>query len=479
MAFSSASKLSLRPAVRTAGQGLLALAGAGVVVYLLLAGHGRVAVTLMLTGLFLATAKLDVRLAIPLVFVYLIFLGDLRRLLIPYFGWSGTDPLLLVGGVFAILVTTHALAKGAIPFDTKLAKWAAALVAIMALQIFNPQQGGLMVGIAGGLFMLVPIFWFWVGRTYATPALMETLLYKIVLPMSVVAAAIGTYQVYFGYLPHQQLWLEMNYYAGLGDPSNPAPLSLFASNTEYGGFVGIGIVLAWAAFLRGHRSAALLIPPLLIAVALTGSRGPVFFPIVMMAGLWAVLAREKKTWLLRGALALVLAAVGLTWSLTQATTQGGMDSHVQSRLNRQAELFAPGTVEKDDDYNSATNHFSMMMGGYTFALKEPLGLGLGAVTKAAGKFGGRGHSTETPFGNSFVALGLPGGIAYHVVVFFVVLAAFRYWLRTRSRLALALLGVLGVTMTNLLAGGMYAVGPITAFCAGAVGRLERHSQEAA
>ncbi len=454
---------------RALGVGLIGVVGVGAVLSLLLTGRGRLAMTLMFLELFVAMATVNVRAAILAVFAYLTVLGDLRRLLIPVFGWSGTDPLLMVGSVFALVVTAGALVNREIRFNTRLAKWTLGLMAIMVLQIFNPKQGGLMVGLAGAMFLIVPICWFWVGRTYATPAMLRTLLYGLVVPLSLLAAAYGTYQVFFGYLPHQQRWLEMNWYAGLGDPNNPAPISLFASNTEYGKFISIGAVLAWAAFLRGNRGAGLLVPPLLTAIALTGSRGPLFFSLAMMVGLWAVLARTTAVWVLRGALAAVLAASGLVWSLTQAS-QLGLDPHVQARLNRQAQEFIH-VRRGDEEYSSAEKHFTMMLGGYLYPLREPLGLGIGAVTKAAGKFGGRSYNTETHLGNSFVALGLPGGIVYHIIIVLLVLTALRYWIRTRSLIALALLGVLGVTMANLLAGEAYAVGPLVAFCAGAVDRL--------
>lgn len=454
---------------RTLGLGLLGVLSGGVVLFLLFTGRGRLALTLVLIELFVAVATLNVRAAMLAVFAYLIVLGDLRRLLIPLFGWSGTDPLLMVGSMFALVVLAGALVNREIRFNTKLAKGMLVLMGIMILQIFNPKQGGLLVGLAGAMFLIVPICWFWLGRTYATPDFLRTLLYGLVLPMALVAAVYGTYQVFFGYLPHQQHWLEMNWYAGLGDPNNPAPISLFASNTEYGMFISIGTVLAWAAFLKGNRSAGLLVPPLLIAVALTGSRGPLFFSLAMMVGLWAALARSTAVWVLRGALAAVLAAMGLVWSLT-SVTQLGLDAHVQARLERQAQEFIharKGEVE----YSSAEKHFMMMVNGYLYPLREPMGLGIGAVTKAALKFGGRGYNTETHLGNSFVALGLLGGVLYHLVWGLLIITALRYWIRTRHLMALAILGVLGVTMANLLNGEAYAVGPLTALCAGAVDRL--------
>lgn len=437
--------------------------------FLALMGHGRAAIAVTMLTVFISLAMVNVRLAIPAVFVYLILLGDFRRLLLPHYEWSGADPLLLVGSVFAVLVFASALVQRHVTFDTALAKWVLGLMLIMALQILNPRQGGLLVGMAGALFVMVPIFWFWVGRTYATPELLRTLLFKIVLPFAVVATAYGMYHVFYGYLSHQQLWYDVAGYGGLGSPDNPAPISLFASNTEYGVFVGVATLIAWAAFLKGHRAAILVIPFFLAALILTGTRGVILFPIIMMAGIWAVLSRSKKTWILRGSLALLLAAVGFVWVLTQAS-QLGLDADVQSRIDRQTQEFVD-TRTGDEDYSSAANHFAMMIGGYTFALQEPMGLGIGSVTQAAGRFGGVSHSTETPFGDSFVGMGIPGGVVYHIIVILVVITAFRYWIRTRSVLALALLGVLGVTQSNLMAGGMYAVGPLIAFCVGALDRF--------
>ena len=453
---------------QVAGLLFIGFLGCAAIVFLLIRGEGRAVIAATALSTFVMMAMLDVRLAIPAVFVYLIALGDLRRLILPYYDWSGADPMLLVGGVFALLVFASALVQKDIKFDTPLAKWVLALMGIMALQILNPKQGGLMVGMAGALFIVVPIFWFWVGRTYATPDLLRTILFKIVLPLAVIAAAYGTYQVFYGYLPHQRLWYDVAGYAGLGSPDNPSPISLFASNTEYVSFLGVATVVAWAAVLKGHRPALLLVFGFLFALLITGIRGGIFFPLIMMAGLWAVLSRSKAAWIVRGAFALVLAGAGLVWVLTQAT-QAGLDETVPG-IDRQAQEFVDARTGKEE-HSSIVVHTRMMLDGYTFALREPLGIGLGATTKAAGRFGGRSHSTETPFGNSFVSLGLPGGIIYHIVVFLVIITAFRLWLRTRSLLALCLLGILGVSMVNLMAGGMYAVGPLIAFSAGALDRL--------
>jgi len=356
--------------------------------------------------------------------------------------------------------------------DTPLAKWVLLLMGIMALQIFNPRQGGLIVGIAGVMFLMVPVFWFWIGRTFANPAFMRTLLYKVVIPLSILAALMGLYQIFYGYLPYQMTWYNIAGYLGIGTPeSGLAPISFFASGTEHNNFLIVGIVLLWAAGLQKNRAAFLLIPLLLITVVIAGSRGPVAKVLFMMVGLWAIMGNAKATWIFRGSIALLIAGAGLYWSLSQATQMSSLDPRVQGALNRQAQEFVRAP-RGQEDYSSAANHLGMMIQGYTSIVRYPLGTGLGATSKAAGKFGGHGYSSETDLGDSFLALGVPGGIIYHIIVALIILSGFKFWLRTRSLLALALLGVLGVTFLMWLGGGQYGVSPIIWLCIGALDRFQ-------
>jgi hypothetical protein len=114
----------------------------------------------------------------------------------------------------------------------------------------------------------------------------------------------------------------------------------------------------------------------------------------------------------------------------------------------------------------------MMLHGYVDGFTDPLGLGLGSVTKAAMKFGGQAASTEADASNVFRATGLFGGVAYHVMIFLIIVSAFRYWDRTRKPIALAILGVLGVTFLLWLGGGQYAISPLVWLCIGALDRFE-------
>lgn len=437
--------------------------------WLVVVGEGRLAIMVALGMLLLALALVNIRAAVLMTFVYLVFMGDFRRLLIPVLGWSGSDPLLLIGGLLSLTLCAFAWASKSIRLDTPLAQWTFALMVVMALQMLNPKQGGLVVGVAGALFYLVPLLWFWIGRTYATPALLHRLFYRLVIPLAVLAAVMGFYQSFYGYLPYQEQWYDLTGYTALGAKGIEAPISFFASSTEYGNFLIIAIVLLWAALVR-HRKwgALLLIVPLLVAVFLTGSRGPIVKVLVTIVALWAIMGHTKAAWVSRGLIALLIAGAGLTWSLSQVGQISG-NARIEHRIQRQAD----GLLNASEEGSSAIGHFNMMLLGYKRVVQDPLGRGLGATTKAAGKYGGNAANTEVDFTNVLLSTGIVGGAIYHVMIVLILLTAVRFWLRTRSLLAMCLFGVLAVMFLLWLKGGQYAVSTLLWFSIGALDRLYR------
>lgn len=445
----------------------LCVASVFTVTTLVMVGQVRLAVTVVATGLLVSLAMVRVQAAIIAAIIYLVLMGDLRRLLIPVAGWSGTDPLLLVGTAFAALLCAYGWSSKAIRLDTSLARWIFALMVVMLLQIFNPQQGGLQVGVAGTIFLLAPLLWFWVGRTYATPAFIKILLFKVVVPLAVLATLMGYYQKLYGYLPYQMEWYNIAGYTALGTlDTGLAPISFFASATEYGNFLIIASIVLWAAVLHRHQAGLLLIIPFFVSVVLSGSRGPVVKILGMAVVLWAILGETRPVWIARGAFALFVCVIGLIWSLSQVS-QLNLDPTFQSKLDRQAKL-----LEQSEAGSTTDIHGTLMLNGYRRALRDPLGRGLGATSAAALKFGGSHNTTETDTGDVIVATGIVGGVIYHIVIFFIVVSSIRYWIRTRSLLAMAMLGVLGVTFLMWLGGGLYAVSPLVWICIGALDRFQ-------
>jgi hypothetical protein len=448
-----------------------ALAGMSALSYLIVFEKYRFAIAVTVSLLLIAFSVVNIRIAIVGTLTYLVFMGDIRRMLVPSVGWSGEDPLLLIGPVFAIIVFAYAWSSQSVKINTPLAGWILALMGIMMIQMINPRQGGLIVGVTGALFYLVPLLWYWIGRTYATPGYLHQVLFYVVVPLGGLATVFGLYQTFYGYLPYQDLWVEIAAGAGLlGSKGIEKPISFFVSPTEHDNFILSALVVLIAALIHRRQYGLLLfIIPMIGTIILGGSRGPVAKLLVTSAGLWAVVGTTTFTWIVRGSLALLIGVVGLSWSLSSIEIEGA-NERVTYRFERQQKGFGVGETKGG---NSAFNHLNMIAQGIKQGVTTPLGFGLGATTKAAAKYGGSvSGSTEGDVSDLFRATGLVGGVVYLIILFLIIRSALHYWTQTRSLLALSLAGVLAVNFFLWLMGGQYAMSALIWFLIGSLDRLQ-------
>lgn len=444
------------------------LAGTSAITFLIVSEKYRFAIAVTVGLLLIAFSVVSIRVGIVSTLVFLVFMGDIRRMLIPSVGWSGEDPLLLIGPMFAVIVFAYAWSARAVKINTAMAGWVLGLMAVMMLQMLNPKQGGLIVGVAGALFYLVPLLWYWIGRTYATRGFINQVLFYVILPLAFVSAALGLYQAFFGLLPYQEIWADMVGPGVLGSEGIEKPFSFFASPTEYDNFLlsALAILIAALVHRRQHGTLFLIIP-LFISILLGGSRGPVAKLLVTGAGLWAVVGATPTKWILRGMLALLIGIGGLTWSLSSMGDIQARNERIEFRLERQQK----GLMGSTGEHSSARNHLWMMANGFIQGIKNPLGLGLGATTEAGAKYGGIGASTEVDMSDVFLSTGVVGGLIYLIIVYLIIRSAFQFWVRSRSLLALAIAGVLAINIFLWLRGGQYAVSPLVWFFIGALDRF--------
>ncbi len=428
----------------------------------------RVLLVLTLFGCLLMLLTYSPMVGIPALLVFLAFLGGVRRWLIPVFGWPQNDPLLLVAPLLAILFFLNLLPTRQLPTVKGLPRLLNILLVIMVVEIINPLQGGIAVGIAGALFYVVPVIWFYLGRLKGTPALLKRL-FKVTVGISILAAVYGLYQTWFGYLPSEEEWVRLAHMEALHVGGGYRAFAFFTFPAEYDWFLCLGIVLLWAAFLRGRYVALAPIPLLGLAVFFESGRGPVVSTLATCVALWAIQGRNIRGWLPRGALALALATAGLILSLQQAQ-QMQFSAQTQALVNHQTSGLLDPTNEKT---STAGLHSSMLLNGFAEGFKNPIGKGLGATTLAAQKFGAGGGSTEVDMSNMFVSLGLVGGTLYLTIVGLVFVKAVRYWHQARSGVALAIVGILFLTFGQWLNGGQYCAAFLIWFCIGTLDRIQR------
>jgi hypothetical protein len=435
--------------------------------FLIISNDVRVAVAVTITVLLVILSTIDIRIAVTATFVYLFFMGDIRRLLIPVAGWSGTDPLLLISPGFVILTVAYLMATQRTSFTTSLSPWVLGVMLIMTVQIVNPRQGSLMVGVAGSMFYLVPMLWFWIGQSFFNKLLYNKFIFKILLPLCFLSCIFGFYQTFYGYLPHQQIWYECCAYTALGVDGIQAPISFFASSIEYSVFNTVGAIILWARYLKTSDRLALAgILPLLTASFLMGSRGPVLIFTVVAASLWAAQGRDRKTWIVRGAFALLIGGGALGMGVSGLSqTIVTENARIQHRVQRQAHgLLNPGE-------STAVVHSMMFLHGIKKGFTDPLGSGLGSTTRASKKFGTGGPGgSEKDISDMFIATGIVGGTVYLLLVFKTIFTTIRYWHNDRSLNALCIAGILGISLFGWLGGGRYALTPLIWITVGALDR---------
>ena len=430
-------------------------------------GYGRLSVAAVALFLFLGLVKARLAWGIVSMLTFLIVLGDLRRVFIPLFGISGADPLLLVVPAAVGLLVASLIVSRRLDLDTPLAKGVMLLMVIMVVQVLNPKQGGLSVGLAGLLFYLVPLGWFWIGRTYATNKLASDIL-TLVVALAVPAALLVFIQVWFGFLPFEQAWIEQGGYTALWVGDRIRPFGFSTSSAECATLLSMALVIICALAISGRsRAWLLLLPVIATGLFLLGSRGPVVKVSFILALLWAVQGRTWRIWLPRFVVAGVVGVFAIYLGLTELQ-EVEISGPAQNMVSHQTDgLLNP----LDEEHSTAGSHAKMMFKGMWSVFSEPLGYGTGATTIAAGKFGGTSKSSEIDWSNLGYSLGLPGLLLYGAIICLVLYRLVQLWQRDRSPVALAIFGFVVLTGGNWLTGGQYSTVALVWICIGIADQL--------
>ena len=278
----------------------------------------------------------DKTFAICLILCYLFLLGDLRRAIGAIIGFSKFDPLLVVGPLVTILLALPLLLR--LRLKDSISKAMVALMAVMALEIVNPKQGPISVGLAGAMFYLLPLLWFWIGRQYGTDELLAFVIYRVTIPLAVLAALIGLWQTYVGFLPWEQEWISSvsSHYHALSLGAGVTRAFGFSVNSEeYSNLEMIGCTCVLAAFFAGRRVYGLLFPLLAFSLFLASSRSAIVKLLFAIAVSWAVSNRGGRGWAVRLPIALAVIFGALALLLSQVSHSSGETGNSAAALSTQ------------------------------------------------------------------------------------------------------------------------------------------------
>jgi len=349
--------------------------------------------------------------------------GFVRRAQYLFLPYTQTDPIHVLTPLVTLLAFAMLLHRQRLQIlrATPLAGFVSLLGMIYFLQIFNPLQGGLSVGLSGALFVLVPVAWFYFGQSIK-PELVSSMLRLIVI-IGLVTSLYGVYHLAYGFPSFEQYWLDhTDAYESISVGHIKRALATYSSAEEWGRYIEIGAIVALGlsagavGYLR--KSAWLLCGVALTLMLLfTGQRTAIFGLVV---GVIALFSLGAQTWRGRlGRILLLALPALLIFALTKAPTNDDMLSHDEDeRFQTVLSHSARGTLNPTKE-GSLQERFKIWTYFATDVIpRSPLGLGLGATSLGARRFD---SGTDLPPVDSYlissvITCGLPAALLFMLIV---------------------------------------------------------------
>ena len=418
----------------------------------------RLVAGVSVTCLLGAIALRDAREGLLATMAYLLFVAEIRRLLIPLTGWSPADPLLLAGPmVLALLITTIYFVGRRSPVlrDDRMSQMLAGLTVLGLLSIVNPLALGIASGIGGLFYWGPPIAWYFVGRAVVDDTVFERLI-QLLVWCGTAIAVYGLSQGFIGHTPWDATWYQTAASLSLRVDDSVKPVGTFSSSFEYSTMLAAALCAATAMRLRGHRAMVLPLPILFFALMTSGTRTSILFAFVGIAAIVAVYPRDLKRAIVVGSVGLVAAIGGmLVMSSALSSVLGGNDLVAHSSQGLSNPL--------DSNESTLIVHLKIAWEGMKIGITQPTGLGIGATNQGGAALTRDATAlrpAEIDLPNAFVALGVPGGLLYAAIVAFALFSGVRLHFDGKE-LALPALGLLVGGFGQWHTGGHYAMAPIT------------------
>ncbi len=443
----------------------MAILVGGVSAFLLIHGDARVIIALILTVVAGLAVFLWPRATVLFLVAWLPFQEMVRRMLIPAAGWSPNDPILLfVPAVVGIYCLLHPVFRK--PWND-ITRWMVVVLAVACVQAVSPMGAGLRANLIGAMFIVVPLLWFFVGRTVDAKTI--DLIVRAIPFLGIIIGSYGMYQFNVGFLPWDKAWVHLAGYTALHVGGFVRPFGTFASSAEYETFLLIAALVSFGLAFRLRGVAAVLYGALGVgfwaAGFLDGSRTGMVYTAAGVGILWAYRVESQRYMRLLaaavGTVVIYLVAVHghhfAAGGLGASSKAGQMFSHQMSALS------APFSAKT----STLTIHIDMIKYGVMFGFRHPLGDGLGVITAAGGRFGSGSMSMEADYSNFFIAGGVFGGLAY---LWTVMILAYRSLTQSKlsSVAAYVLPSILLLTSGQWLNGGYYFVSALVWLLAGSL-----------
>lgn len=358
-----------------------------VVAFLLVSGEIRAAVLLLLTVLGLLC--LSPNRGIYILIAFMPFMYFLRRQVLHFEAFSQLDPILLFPSIVTI-----AMFLGFIVFYSDRFYWyyrhsammkvVVLLLVVFFLEVFNPIQGHILVGVAGAMYYIIPMLWVFLGLLQDRRGIRRILF--VVMVIGTITALYGIYQHYFGFSEVERYEMESKrFYKAFG--KTPRSMSTFAGLGDFANYMVMSGYLVFAHFMRTKKNLAYLVilATMVVALIWTASRTCLLMLLLSVLLFFILKTKRKGIILLRGLAALAL-VVGIYAYLYSKSSR-----EIYRAQGTDNPFIAHTVAGMTHPTEESTFLIRLDVWGYVLrsAFTEfPFGRGLGTTTTAANKFGG-------------------------------------------------------------------------------------------
>jgi len=389
----------------------------------------------------LAAASISLKSGIIALIIYLPFMAFIRRYIYVYGRYVAMDPILIISDVITIWMFGYLIIfKGKEIYklfrENKLVKFATILLFVFIMQMFNPKQGSILVGIGGAKFYIVPFMWFYFGL-FLDKKFMKQIFVLIVF-IGFITALYGLKQTFFGFTPFEEYWVHWGGYSALHLLRIIRSFSTFASAGEYAHYLTISGIICFAFFLKSRQKITFLVALTIIVAALfiAAVRSAIFTFVFSSIILVGFLVKDKK----KG----VLVSIALLLLIALFISKAGFTPEVNeySPLSVTSYHAVRGLVNPMEESSLQSRFHSWFFVFPRLMIRNPFGYGIGSISLAGWKFGSHLMATE----NLFLDIVLGSGIVGAILFVIVLINVFSYSVALIKENTRKMLGILGITV---------------------------------
>jgi hypothetical protein len=359
--------------------------------------------------------------------------GFLRRAQFIFVEYTTTDPIHLVTPLLTVLAFTILLWKKREQiFVTKpLGLPISILAACFFIQIFNPFQGGVFVGLSGAFFILLPVSWFFFGRAMK-PAFLTTAL-RLIVVMGLICSLHGAYQLIFGFPSFEQYWVNhTDHYESIAVGHIQRSLATFNSAEEWGRYVQFGALISFG-FAFGAKQIItrlgwiMCLAGLGTVLIITGQRTAIF-GLVIGVTVFILLGAENWVVVIRRCLLMALPVVVLSLVAKPPSANEMWEKDKDDKFGTMLSHTTRGTLQptKEGSLDERFRIWGILMTKIVPA--RPLGTGISAGTVASARYAD--VTSELYPIDSFIAV-LLVGCSLPVALLFVGILVRIQWIGVR------------------------------------------------